>query len=163
MERVEYVLEKIGIKYDYHKNDDGTWYGLVEFWTDVAGQDIPIEFEFDGTAESFVEEFSRVAEMYDVDEEVELYANSRGKNGVPSTIRELLDDCQEAKDTLMKIMNELKEICTVFDFDKMFITDQEKMYDFKKLSRKEFLELYSYLTEEEYDETARYVDWLMKG
>jgi len=52
---------------------------------------------------------------------------------------------------------------TVFDFEKMFITDQEKMYDFKKLSRTEFLESYSYLTEEEYDETARYVDWLMKG
>ena len=58
MERVEEVLERLGIKYDYHKNDDGTWYGLVEFWTDTAGQDIPTEFEFDGTAESFVEEFS---------------------------------------------------------------------------------------------------------
>ena len=36
----------------------------------------------------------------------------------------------------------------------MFIDDSEKMKDFIKLTKKEFLESYSYLTEEEYDETA---------
>ena len=43
-----------------------------------------------------------------MDEEVELYVNMRGQNGVPSTVRELLDDCQEAKDTLMKIAEKLQ-------------------------------------------------------
>ena len=36
-----------------------------------------------------------------------------------------------------------------------FINDKEKMRDFKKLSKKEFLSSYSYLTEQEYDNTAR--------
>lgn len=36
----------------------------------------------------------------------------------------------------------------------MFIDDREKMEDFVELTREEFLESYSYLTEEEYDETA---------
>lgn len=36
-----------------------------------------------------------------------------------------------------------------------FINDTEKMYDFKKLSKKEFLESYNYLTEAEYDNTAK--------
>lgn len=81
----------------------------VEFWTDTAGQDIC----FDSTTsdpEEFIKEFIEYADSYDVDEEVELYIDMRGKNGVPATVRELLDDCQEAKDTLMKIANKLKEV-----------------------------------------------------
>lgn len=81
----------------------------VEFWTDTAGQDIC----FDSTTsdpEEFIKEFIEYADSYDVDEEVDLYIDMRGKNGVPATVRELLDDCQEAKDTLMKIANKLKEV-----------------------------------------------------
>lgn len=38
--------------------------------------------------------------------------------------------------------------------DGNFIDDEEKMLDFKTLSKAEFLSSYSYLTEEEYDNTA---------
>lgn len=111
MERIERVLDKLAdvAKYDWYKNKDGTWYGLVEFWTDTAGQDVPTEFVFDGTAEDFVKQFCEAAENYNVDDEVELFVNMRGKNGVPNTVRELLDDCQEKKDTLMEIAAKLKE------------------------------------------------------
>lgn len=34
-----------------------------------------------------------------------------------------------------------------------FLDDEEKMRDFKKLTKKDFLFSYSYLTEEEYDKT----------
>ena len=52
MKRIEKALDEMGIKYDYHKEENNEeWYGLVEFWTDTAGQDIPTEFNFDGTAE----------------------------------------------------------------------------------------------------------------
>lgn len=110
MERIEKVLDMLDIpvyKWSKQENSDD-WYGLVEFWTDTAGQDMPVEIDFDGTAEDFVKEFVEYAENYDVDEEVEIYAESRGQRGVPSTIRELLDDCQEAKDTLMKIADRLQ-------------------------------------------------------
>ena len=40
------------------------------------------------------------------------------------------------------------------------ITDIPKMADFKILTKEEFLESYSYLTEDEYDATALYMDWL---
>lgn len=44
------------------------------------------------------------------------------------------------------------------DFTKdNFIDDEEKMRDFLILSKDQFLESYSYLTEEEYDNTARLV------
>lgn len=39
-----------------------------------------------------------------------------------------------------------------------FIDDEEKMRDFAILSKDRFLESYSYLTEEEYDNTARLVN-----
>lgn len=114
MERIEEVLEEMNIKYEFEEKlpypGKDSWYGLVEFWTDTAGQDIPTEIEFDGAAEDFVDKFAEAAERYDVDEEVELFVDMRGKNGVPNTVRELLDDCQEAKDTLMEIAKKLKDV-----------------------------------------------------
>lgn len=35
----------------------------------------------------------------------------------------------------------------------MFINDEEKMSDFIKITKEEFLDTYSYLTEKEYDDT----------
>ena len=39
-----------------------------------------------------------------------------------------------------------------------FLDDIEKMQDFKILTKKQFLQSYSYLTEQEYDNTAREVN-----
>lgn len=104
--KIKEILEEKGVKYEIRPKEG---YGLVEFWTDTAGQDIPTEFDFDGTPEGFVKEFVERAEIYDVDEEVELFAGMRGKQGVPDTIRELIDDCQEAKNTLLDIAKALKD------------------------------------------------------
>lgn len=41
--------------------------------------------------------------------------------------------------------------------DANFLDDKEKMRDFYELTKEEFLLSYSYLTEEEYDNTARLV------
>ena len=43
-----------------------------------------------------------------------------------------------------------------------FVGDEAKMRDFKKLSKEEFLKSYSYLTEEEYDNTAEILAPKMK-
>lgn len=43
------------------------------------------------------------------------------------------------------------------DISKSFIDDGEKMYDFFTLSKEEFLESYSYLTEEEWESTRSWV------
>ena len=113
MERIKEVLDEFGVQYDWHKNDSfpgKEYYAIIEFWTDTAGQDIPTEFGFDGTAEDFVKEFTEAAERYDVDEEVKLYIEMLGKNGVPDSVRVLLEDIEEAKETLMKIAEKLKEV-----------------------------------------------------
>lgn len=103
MKRIEAVLDEMSINYDIEKD-----HALIEFWTDTAGQDIPVEIDYDGTVEDLVEKFVEYANNYDVDDEVKVYVNMRGQNGVPNTVRELLDDCQEAKDTLMEIADELQ-------------------------------------------------------
>ena len=103
MSRIENTLDGLNVYHRIGKN-----YGLIEFWTDLAGQDIPTEIAYDGSPEDFVKQFAEAADNYDVDEEVELYASFRGQRGVPGTIREILDDCTEAKETLMQIANELK-------------------------------------------------------
>lgn len=54
-----------------------------------------------------------------------------------------------------------------FDIDerkilrKIFINDIAKMADFKMLTEEEFLESYSYLTEDDYEATRLYFNWLM--
>lgn len=51
-----------------------------------------------------------------------------------------------------------------FDIDlnpsQTFITDIAKMADFKILTMEEFLATYSYITEDEYEATRLYMDWL---
>lgn len=108
MERIREVLDEMGIKHDIENNS-----ASIEFWTDTAGQDISVDIEYDGSVEDFVKKFSEYADAYDVDEEVELYVDMRGKNGVPNTVRELLDDCQEAKDTLMDIADKLNNAINI--------------------------------------------------
>lgn len=103
MNRIIDVLEDMDVKYNI-----GDGIALVEFWTDTAGQDIPTEFEFDNTPQNFVDQFTYYADSYDVDEQVEMYADMRGRFGVPDTIREILDDCEEAKQTLMTIATALQ-------------------------------------------------------
>lgn len=44
-----------------------------------------------------------------------------------------------------------------------FIDDEEKMYDFVRISKEEFLQSYSYLTEWEYDNTKRIYEERLKS
>ena len=109
MDRLNGVLDEMKIMHDWRERKDGSWYGIVEFWTEEAGQDIPTEIEFNGSAKDFVEKFYKAAENYDVDSEVEIYVPMRGERGVPYHVMDIVRDCQEAKDKLMGIAIKLKD------------------------------------------------------
>ena len=64
-----------------------------------------------------VEKFAEYAQKYDVDDEVEIFVGMRGENGVPKSVRDLIDDCQEAKDTFMEISEKLKKALNGEDFN----------------------------------------------
>ncbi len=106
MERIRKALDDLDLHY---KIDEQSNTVLIEFWTDTAGQDVPVEMDFDGTPEGFVKEFKKRAEEYDPFEEFEIYHAMLGKRGVPDSAYTLLRDCQEAKATLIKIAGKLKQ------------------------------------------------------
>lgn len=58
---------------------------------------------------NFVKNVREYADGFDVDEHVELWIEGRGKNGVPATARELVEDAEAIRDML----NELAVALTV--------------------------------------------------
>lgn len=46
----------------------------------------------------------------------------------------------------------------MLDYSKSFLNDMDKMQDFLALTKEEFLQFYSYLTEEEYDITNKHYE-----
>lgn len=102
-EELEEVLDELDVKY---KIKEG--YFLIEFWTDTAGQDVCYDLDFDNV-EEIISGFTEYAENYDIGEEVSLYANSLGENGIPDDYETLVADIKEAKETLLKIADRLNK------------------------------------------------------
>ena len=97
------VLDELDVKYDLKEG-----HFLLEFWTDTAGQDVYYELDSDNV-EEIIEGFTEYAEEYDIGEEVSLYADGLGKRGIPDDYETLVADMKEAKETLLKIADRLKE------------------------------------------------------
>lgn len=72
-------------------------------WYSPAGEDFIVTLWFDGTSADFVREFADYADDFDPETHaVEQY----GMRGAPG-IRDLLDDADEIKNTLMRVAAEL--------------------------------------------------------
>ena len=74
------------------------------------GEDVIVSLVYDGTEESFIREFSDCAYEFDTEYHVEMWIDSRGKNGVPDSIKDLLKDAEWIKNTLMQIAEELNNL-----------------------------------------------------
>lgn len=81
---------------------DGRYYSECEVYS-PAGEDVIVTVWYDGTTQDFVRSFREYADDFDPDEHAEMWVESRGENGVPSTIRELIDDAEAIKATLMDV------------------------------------------------------------
>lgn len=71
-----------------------------------AGED----FSFGVSLEKFVDEVKQYAAYFDVDEHVELWVESRGKRGVPSSIRTLVEDAEAIDKMLQELAAALAEV-----------------------------------------------------
>ena len=76
------------------------------------GEDVIITIEYDGTGDGFVTAFAKYAENFDAEEHAEAYIRQRGTNGVPDSIRTLLDDAEWIKNMLMETADELENNST---------------------------------------------------
>ena len=86
-----------------------------EYWTELewyspAGEDVIITVWHDNTKKGFAKGLADYAKDFDVDEHVELWADSRGQRGVPGTIRELLDDAEAIKQHLEMVSQEVSRL-----------------------------------------------------
>ena len=73
------------------------------------GEDWWITLWYDGTDEDFIQKFEILVDNFDPDEEAEIYIDMRGKNGVPDSIRDILDDQVWKLNTLKTTLKELNE------------------------------------------------------
>jgi hypothetical protein len=65
---------------------------------------------FDGTPEGLIKELIKHTESFDVDDHVELWISGRGKNGVPNTVRELVEDAEAIQEKLNDLYEAVKEV-----------------------------------------------------
>ena len=84
---------------------------IAELETDSpAGEDVIVDVWFDGTNKGFISAFYQYAIDFDADEHAEMWVDSRGKNGVPSSIRALIDDADAIEQHLMETAAKLDAI-----------------------------------------------------
>lgn len=92
-----------------HVIDNEQYYVELQQGT-PAGEDWWITIWFDGTSDGFVESVRRRSNDFDVDEEVEVFIEGRGKNGIPSSIRTLIEDAEWKEEKLEKLADDLENI-----------------------------------------------------
>lgn len=85
---------------------DGEFFVELETYS-PAGEDFIATIWYDGTSKDFINAFYEYAIGFDPDEHAEFWVESRGKNGVPESIRELIEDADAINDILMKTAAEL--------------------------------------------------------
>ena len=88
---------------------DGTAYIEIEAWS-PAGEDLPETVEINDTEEELVEQLRKLYEEFDPDEHVEMWVDKRGQDGVPATIRELINDADAIKGMLFRLYDDVKNI-----------------------------------------------------
>ena len=74
------------------------------------GEDVIIPLIYDGTEEDFIRQFERYAEDFDAEEHAEMWIEGRGKNGVPDSIKDLLEDAEWQKEMLLEVAKDLNDL-----------------------------------------------------
>lgn len=103
------AIENNGFCYSAVMERDNGFY--IELYQDTpAGEDWHITIWFNGSNNEFIDSFRRYSESFDVDEEAEIWIESRGEHGVPSSIRELVKDAEWKEERLQTLLKDLEDI-----------------------------------------------------
>lgn len=100
------LLEKNDFTILSTDEQDGEYVSELETYS-PAGEDVIITLWHDGTTEDFIHSFYQYAIDFDPDEHAEMWIESRGKNGVPSSIRDMIADADDIDDTLNDMAEKL--------------------------------------------------------
>lgn len=146
-EKIIEIIENNGFGHDAVVEQDNEFY--IELHQDTpAGEDWNVIIWFDGSDNGFIDSFRRYSESFDVDEEAEIFIESRGKYGVPSSISLLVKDAEWKKETLGKTLKDLEDldededdVMTLFVLDSVkdapvvFFIPLNKQLEVEKLAR----------------------------
>ena len=103
------ILEYNGFSVDKPEKQDDEYYTEISQYT-PAGEDWYECIWFDGTDNGFITAVQNVHHNFDVDGAVEFWIQFRGKDGVPNSIKTLIDDAEWKKEKLEALANELEDI-----------------------------------------------------
>ena len=109
MKKIINVLENNDFGTDEITKQGDKYYMEINQYT-PEGEDWNECIWFDGTDKGFIDSLEERIDNFDIDEEVEIWVDSRGKNGVPSSIKALIEDAEWKFKTLKNILNELKSL-----------------------------------------------------
>lgn len=98
-EEIIEAIEENGFRAEPVTEQDGRYYVEISQGTPL-GEDWWTAIWFDGTDSGFAQGLYEYWQGFDVDDEVEPYIEMRGTNGVPSSVRELIEDAEWKRDTL---------------------------------------------------------------
>lgn len=108
-------IEKVLEKYDFslcgeisERYDDKGMYDIELETYSPEGEDVIVSLIYDGTEESFINEFIKYADDFDAEEHAAMWIGIRGENGVPKGIKKLLNDAEWIKNTLLEVAESLK-------------------------------------------------------
>lgn len=75
-----------------------------------AGEDFVFYIPVNDNPLMIVDAIRDYADDFDIDEHVELWIDGRGKNGVPESIRELVEDAEEIKSMLDDLAEAMRKL-----------------------------------------------------
>lgn len=108
-ERIYDTLENCGFNTNKIQQQGALFYMEINQFTQL-GEDWWETIWFDGTNDGFVVSLREKYNNFDVDEETEIWIEGRGKNGVPSSIKALVEDAEWKKEILGELYYALSEL-----------------------------------------------------
>lgn len=112
MELSKNIIEVLEVK-DWNIYDnteyDGRYYVEIENYS-PEGENLIETVWFDGTDSGFIKGVRELANNFDPEEHAEMWIKGRGKNGVPESIRDLLDNAEAIKEMLEELADALEKI-----------------------------------------------------
>lgn len=127
--KIQDILEKNEFNFDREisEQDNGKYIEINQ--STPEGEDWWETLWFDGTYEGFTNAVEKRVLNFDIDEEVEIWIQSRGKGGCPNSIMDLVHDAEWKQKALEKLLDDLQEN----EKEEKVITRQSvenKLYDF---------------------------------
>lgn len=103
-------MQELDWKFDVPEIEEGIEVEIEIENYSPEGENLVTTVYFDGTAKGLINALEEHWDSFDVDEHVELWIESRGKRGVPSSIKDLVKDAEAIEEMYKELYEAICEI-----------------------------------------------------